>query len=243
MSGRSADILRVLDAGCESFTFPMLDNGYVYLAATRLSLFRSPEDWAIVFEVFGFSPREGTPSTVIQTFASRLRDRDPPERYVTRAAYENYLANHPHDDLRSVYPLGQIDWEDAECVTDGAREVRLRGRPVKLPELDVYQRYGIELAEPERVHVFEACRYLAEIEREDVLATNEERRVSIPPEMKQLMMLDEWHHPNIVADDRPSRSQTFQHLARVLETGDVREYTPTEPPNTHWRNWPDGGSL
>jgi hypothetical protein len=43
MSGRSADILRVLDAGCESFTFPMLDNGYVYLAATRLSLFRSPE--------------------------------------------------------------------------------------------------------------------------------------------------------------------------------------------------------
>src|SRR5579883_602138 len=110
MSGRAADILRVLDAGCESFRFPALDNGYVYLAAARLSLFRSVTDWAVVFEVFGFSPREGTPSTVIQTFASRLRDRDPPERYVTRAAYENYLANHPHDEFRAVYPLGQIDW-------------------------------------------------------------------------------------------------------------------------------------
>jgi hypothetical protein len=243
MSGRAADILRVLDAGCDSFTFPMLDNGYVYLAATRLSLFRSPEDWAVVFEVFGFSPREGTPSTVIQTFASRLRDRDPPERYVTRAAYENYLTNHPHDEFRSAYPLGQIDWEDAERVADGVREVTLRGRKVKLPELDEYERHGIELIEADRVHVFEACRYLAEIGREDVLATNHERRVSVLPELNQLMLLDEWHHPNVVEDERPSRAPTFQQLAKVLETGDVREYAPPDAPNTHWRNWPDGGSL
>ncbi len=243
MSGRAADILRVLDAGCESFRFPALDNGYVYLAAARLSLFRSVTDWAVVFEVFGFSPREGTPSTVIQTFASRLRDRDPPERYVTRAAYENYLANHPHDEFRAVYPLGQIDWEDAERVAENVRHVTLRGRPVRLPELDEYERHGIELVEPGRVHIFEACRYLADIAREDVLATEGERRVSVLPEMQPLLVLEEWHHPDVVADDRPSRSETFRQLARVLETGDVREYAPPEPPNTHWRNWPDGGTL
>ena len=37
-------ILQVFDGCCESYTFPMLDNGYVYLAATRLSLHRSPSD-------------------------------------------------------------------------------------------------------------------------------------------------------------------------------------------------------
>lgn len=36
---------------CYRFTFPMLDNGYFYLAATRMSLYRSPEDWALVIEV------------------------------------------------------------------------------------------------------------------------------------------------------------------------------------------------
>ena len=69
-------ILAILDRCCDSFTFPMLDNGYVYLAATRLSLYRSVSDWAMVIEVFGFSPRAGLPDTSILTFASRLHNRD-----------------------------------------------------------------------------------------------------------------------------------------------------------------------
>ena len=53
------EILSILDRCCDAFTFPMLDNGYVYLAATQLSLYRSTMDWAVVIEVFGFSPRAG----------------------------------------------------------------------------------------------------------------------------------------------------------------------------------------
>jgi hypothetical protein len=33
------DILSILDGCCGAFSFPMLDNGYVYLAGTRLSLY------------------------------------------------------------------------------------------------------------------------------------------------------------------------------------------------------------
>ena len=43
-----SEILRVLDRGAEAYVFPMLDDGYVYLAATRMSLHRSEEDWALV---------------------------------------------------------------------------------------------------------------------------------------------------------------------------------------------------
>jgi hypothetical protein len=105
-------------------------------------------------------------------------------------------------------------------------------------------RHGIELEQPPRVQVFELCRFLADVAREQVLATPKERRVSVLPEMGQILQLEEWHHPNVVdEEERPSGSETFQQLARVLATGDVRLYQPSQPPNTHWRNWPEGGRL
>jgi len=124
------EILSILDRCCDDFTFPMLDNGYVYLAATRLSLYRSATDWAIVIEVFGFSPRAGLPDTHIYTFASRLHDRDPPEGYFNRQAYENYLANNPHNESRFVFPVDEGPWQDAESgVRCSKSECDRRARP------------------------------------------------------------------------------------------------------------------
>ncbi len=64
------------------------------------------------------------------------------------------------------------------------------------------------------------------------------------PELKKLMQLEEWHHPDVVDDEhRPRGSETFRQLAEVLVSGDARDYAPTCPSNTHWSNWPDGGTL
>ncbi len=243
----SEDILTVLDRCCDSFTFPMLDNGYVYLARTRLSLYRSDADWAMVIEVFGFSPRSGLPDTMIHTFASQLHDRDPPERYVNRDAYERYLLNNPHNESRFVFPVSEGPWHDAansEFVARESKEVMVRDQAVELPSLDEYAIHGIELEQAPQVQVFELCRFLADIVPNKVLATAQERRISVLPDMMQLLQLEEWHHPNVVdEDERPSGSETFQQLARVLATADVMLYRPTHPPSTHWRNWPEGGRL
>jgi hypothetical protein len=123
------EILSILDRCCDAFTFPMLDNGYVYLAATRLSLYRSHADWAMVIEVFGFSPRAGMPDTHIHTFASRLYNRDGPADYMNRHAYENYLARNPNNDSRFIFPIDGGPWQDAEepeFVAADAREVVVR---------------------------------------------------------------------------------------------------------------------
>lgn len=48
---------------------------------------------------------------------------------------------------------------------------------------------------------------------------------------------EEWNN------SRPSSYETWPQLAEVLATGDTRHYQPTLPPNTHWRHWPDSGSL
>src|SRR5215470_16159743 len=124
MRWKSKDVLAILDECAANFTFPMLDNGYVYLAAARLSVHRTEEDWGMVIEVFGYSPRAGLPDTHIHTFASTLHNRDSEQQYKERRAYENYLTNHAHDESRFVFPISSGDWQDPEScdyVAEGAK--------------------------------------------------------------------------------------------------------------------------
>lgn len=239
------EILAILDDGARGFRLPALDNGFVYLAATRLSVHGSAEDWAVVFEIFGFSPRQADPDLGVTTFASRLHERDAPETYASREAYEAYLANNPNSDSRFFHPLDDEAWQDPEhdLVAIGAGSVRIRGATHTLPEIGTYADHDIHLGSSPRVATFELCRYLADVARDEVLATPAERRVSVLPGLQELLVLDAWNHPDIVMGERPSRSETFQQLAEVLVHSDGRRYRPSLAPNTHWRNWPGGGQL
>jgi hypothetical protein len=241
----TGNILAVLDRCCDAFTFPMLDNGYFYLAATRLSLYRAPAHWAMVFEVFGYSPRAWEPDLFIETFASTLCNRNVPEIYGKGELYDNYLANNPNNEFRAVCPTEGNEWIDERgCVVEAATELVLRDRKQAIPSFHEYSQRGIILEEPPRVQAFEFCRFLADVARDSVLATAEERRMSILPSMTQILRLEEWHHPDVKdKEDRPSGSETFQQLAQVLATGNVALYQPSRPPNTHWENWPEGGTL
>jgi hypothetical protein len=238
------EICRILDEAAESHHFPMLDNGYVYPAATRLALFRSPLDWAMVIEVFGYSPRAGEPNTCVATFGSQLCGRRSLADYVNETAYKNYLATHPNDDCTFVHPIESFEWidpEDAESVVQSA-EVKLRDKIIPLPDSEAYEKCSISLS-GDRPSVFEFCRYLAEHWRNDVLATPEEQRSHVPPVMEKILQLEEWDHPDLSNGELPSHLVTFEQLARVLATGDASHYAPVSPPNTHWSNWPDGGTL
>jgi hypothetical protein len=227
------------------YEFPMLDNGYVYLAATRLTLHRSETDWAVVTEVFGFSPRAETPYTSVCVVASRLRNRKQPSDFHP-GWYERYLQQHPNLEQRHDFPIDDDGWQDEddlELVREGLARLSVRGRVLTLPGPQEYERHGIALEKPPRIQTFELCRWLADVARHEVLATAEARRHNVPSDVPQILQLDEWHHPDLAAGERPSGSEAFQQLAEVLVTGDVDRYQPSQPPNTHWRHWPDGGRL
>src|SRR5262245_2513440 len=132
MKHAADQILSILDRCSDACTFPMLDNGYVYLAATRLSLFRSPEDWAMVIEVFGFSPRSGLPDTSIYTFASTIDHRKSARDFVSQEAYERYLANNPNNAVHAVFPIDEGDWLEGELVARGATGLTLSGPSVPM---------------------------------------------------------------------------------------------------------------
>ena len=239
-------ILSVLQKCREDFTFPMLDNGYVYLAATRLALYCSAEDWALTIEVFGFSPRSGIPDIQIYTFGSKLVRSRQEEDFVNPEAYRSYLTNNPNNDSVFVYPIDEGDWQDpddSDLLAETARAISVRGQSVSLPPRHEYSRVGIALQDESRIHVFELCRLLAIQNRESVLATPEERRICVPPELTQILQLEEWHHPDLAGEETIHDSVTFAALADALVSGKASEFKPTMPPNTHWRHWPEGGTL
>ena len=239
-------ILKILDDCCEAFTFPMLDNGYVYPAAFRLTLFRSDFDWAIVIEVFGFSPRSGLPDINVSTFASRLRNRPSRERYVNEIAYKAYLKNNPNNESRFYYPIEEGTWQDEEngdLVAVGVQDVLLRGEAIAVPSHETFEKLGIRQDSSQRTTVFELCRALAAVHRELVLATPDERRANVLTELPQILELDDWNHPDLAGGVKASDSETFQQIAKVLATGDLTQYRPSLLGNTHWRNWPGGGQL
>ena len=243
---RSGAVLDILDRCAKDFAFPMLDNGYIYLAATRLALFRSEADWALVIETFGFSPRDETPSIAVQTYASTLHNRNPPGNYVSRKAYDGYLLANSNNESRFFWPMtgqGFHDPDDNMLVAPTVTSVQLRGSRVGLPSAADLSTLGIVPEHPPRLQIFELCRYLAGTKRSAVLALPSEQRVSVAPSHSLILQLDEWRHPDLAAGERPSEIETFRHLARVLGSGDVSLYQPTVPPNTHWRHWPEGGRL
>jgi hypothetical protein len=238
----AATILEVLDASAVDCRFPSLDNGYVHLAATRLSIHRSREDWALVIEVFGFSPRAGAPDTFISTFGSTIANRKSRSDFVDKSAYDRYLATHPRDDSHAVFPVSD-EWIDDEVVAAGARTIEVRGMTVALPSQADFDRVGIQRIDGALPAVFEVCRFLAESRRSDVLATATERRFHVPADLDEVLVLDEWRHPDVIGGEMPSHVQTFVQLAEVLSGGDAALYSSSEPPNTHWSNWPKGGTL
>ncbi|WP_166415778.1 DUF7003 family protein [Cochlodiniinecator piscidefendens] len=108
-----------------------------------------------------------------------------------------------------------------------------------------YRRFlcGQRFSNAPKPGVFELCRYLAHDHREAVFASETERRVSILPEMKQILLLDEWHHPDLANGKAPSQTETFQRIASVLEQNEPKLFSTDEPVNNHWKNWPEGGTL
>jgi hypothetical protein len=89
----------------------------------------------------------------------------------------------------------------------------------------------------------DVLRTLVPEHRDILLATEEELRARIPADLPRVLQLDEWVHPDVAGQEKPSDSDTFRQLAEALVTGDISRFAPTGPPNTHWSNWPEGGSL
>jgi hypothetical protein len=223
-------VLEALDAGGVE-GLPMLDNAYIDLADVRLSGFANDARWALVLEVIGFCNRLGLPDGLLTTV------------HGFGTCFPGDLA----EDLRWGQPLRLIQddpngpaltTEDGWRISAAATSVRIRGQVVPIPsDPAVLAAKGIKLANPPHLRGEELLRALVPEQRERLLATEEELRRIVPPDLPLVIRLDEWHHPDLADDELPSATHTFQQIAEVLVWRDPNRYNPSEPPNTHWSNW------
>lgn len=229
------DILHQLDSCAEDFTFPMLDNGYVYLVDSRLSAYRDDKRWALIIEVVGFHYRAGGHDGInncLHIFGNCLD-------FAPGTNNSNFLSITENSDDGDPF-----DEEYMDSLNPEVKSILIRGQKIPIStDPGFYIQKGIELEDPSKVMIWEFLRAVNSDYKEQFLATEDEIRLRIPKDLPLILRLDEWYHNDLANEENPSQNETFQMIAKVLETGSVNLYAPTKTPNNHWRNWPEGGTL
>ncbi len=229
------EILSQLDEHARRFTFPMLDNGYVYLADTRLSAYRDESRWALLIEVVGASARAGGYdglNNCLHCYGNCLL-------CPVGTANENFLAFIEDGEGAPIF-----DEEYVWYVNRDAQSLRIRESLIPLNlDANFLASKEIVLKEVPQITGAELLRSLVPEFSSLLFATEDELRQRVPSDLAMILRLEEWNHPDLVTNELPSHNETFQMIADVLVSGDTSLYKPTFAPNTHWRNWPEGGSL
>ena len=231
----SNDILAQLDKCAEDFTFPMLDNGYVYPVESRLSGYRGDNRWVLIIEVIGFNVRAGGHDGIdncLHIFGNCLGF----EPGTNNSNFLYFAENSPEGET--------FDQEFGESLNPNIKTISMRGKIVPVSQdPEYYKTRQIELEAPPEIKIWEFLRAIKNDYGEHFFATEEEIRARIPLDLPFIIRLKEWFHPDLASGEKPSESETFQMIARVLESGDLRNYHPTKMPNNHWSNWPEGGTY
>ncbi len=231
----SNDTLKQLDDCSLDFTFPMLDNGYVYPAGTRLTAYRDDARWVIVIEVIGFSYRGGGHNGItncLHVFGNCL-DYEPGTRN------ENFLNPTNNSSDYNTFDDEEDFYLNPLCTT-----FLLRNETMPLiHDRTKYIEAGIMPEDGERINAFEFLRLLDKLYHEKLVATETEIRERIPKDLPKIIELHNWFHPDLINSDLPGNNETFKLIAEVLVTGNADLYKPGSAPNTHWANWPFGGTL
>lgn len=239
----SKEILKQLDDCSEEYAFPMLDNGYVYTADSRLSIYRDNSRWALLIEVIGYNHKpgdfhEGTENTLY--FFGNCLECEPGLDEV------NFLRRTAEGDAATF-----VQSKDTfDTLNPEATFVLVQGKPLPIAhDREFYTSRGVELEEPPYIFAWEFLRGFVPEHRELFLASDEEIRERIPKDLPLLLRLEEWYHgdpnwpDNHDGQQKPSEIETFQMIAKMIESGDVRDYCPSNKPNNHWKNWPEGGKA
>lgn len=224
----AAEILDQLDRATAGFSFPTLDNGYIYPVDVRLTAYGDDARWALVFEHIGFWYRLRGAMNSVYAFGPALRE--PPAQ-----TQRSNLVTTPEAEWQS---------DTGMSIRAGLRAITIRDTVVRLTAEDIAPaKHNDGSLVPGGLPIPDFLRRLLPLCQHLFHAPDAELRALVRPEVPQLLQLLEWEHSDAVHDVLPSHTECFPMLARALVSGDASEYAPTCEPNTHWSNWPEGGTL
>jgi hypothetical protein len=221
-------ILKSLDDAYEEGNFPAFVNFEWRFGAARMHGFSDLSDWAIVFEEFtyGFNGDIDDFAVLLQSFGSHLPRRN------LKKIFLHPIEKGPCGFL-CFFKEGESRSYHSQRLHPKASDFKIRGKtyPIKR-QPNEYKKLGIQLEHSPEILKVEFQRWLADNYRDSFFATKEELGIELP----KVLQLENWHHPS-ARGDLPSKSQTFQLIAKALETGDSSLYTMKDG-NVHWSQRP-----
>jgi len=231
------EIFRQLDQEAESFTFPMLDNGYYYHGDQKLIVYRDVNRWAMSIETLAFNNHEQTIDGITTHAAvfgnciltKEFNDNDNFFFFAEDNGLPTFLVDH------EIY---------ISYLNPDVKSIRVREQLVPANhDPQHYRAKGVDLKYPDKIVNYEFLRGLIPDYSDLFWVTRQDIAKKIPIDLPVLMTIREWCHPDLADGEKPSENEAFKQLASVISIGDTSLYNPTKEPNTHWKNWPEGGAL
>ncbi len=207
----AAEILAQFDDCADRLAFPMLDAPGFRLAAKRLHAYRDAVRWAVIIETLGCCDWEVGHAAIdncLHVFGNCL-GRPP------GATPDDYLRPTADGDEGPTF-------DDRGRARRAARAIRARGRLIPLPDQSpLRDAAGQPVAYGRRWRADDLLRWLTEGWRDALLATEDELRARLPPDLPKFLTLDAWAHPDLGSGEKPSQSVAFRQLAEALASGEL----------------------
>jgi hypothetical protein len=204
----AASILRFLDDAFERIEMPCLSNLNVDYLCSRMSAYRGPDTWLLIFNSVVWWPAADGLMAMVETVGPGA------------------IGKQGFDNDRAFAPASLRIDEPGQRVAG----IAIRGRDVDPGTLRIAPRYDLQ---PELG--FWAAVAMLDQHRDELLASAAELARFIPGGFRHLLTMDEWEHPTF--DTPASRTESFPLLAAVLEQADPSLWRPAARPNTHWSHW------
>jgi hypothetical protein len=187
---RREEILGQLDEANAAFAFPDLNHGYYYAIDVRLHAYGDDARWALIVETVGYNPRGFNVYDVLHVFGNCLIAGSP--------GFEN------GDFLARIDNLPEVE-------TPGQPETYRGGTPIVIRSTPAH------VSAPVGEALADTFRRLVPVHRELLLADAAELRRRIPADLPELLVLDQWHQPDLF-EMPPSASEVCEQIADVLVT-------------------------
>lgn len=238
------DILNCLDKAAANLDFPSFNNDKYNLLTARLTGFRNENDWALTIEEvvswYGLNGLE--PVLVIYAFGSLILINKP---FITFFPVKHSLGElgiSKEEDYQDISVAGIICdegfdvWEEDEAEIPDYILVQIRRKKILINSSKIERNLQIR-----DNFDFDLMIHLVNNYRRQILAIEAEFREIVPPELSQIIQLDNWHHPDVCNPNSefyiPSKAKSIQMIAQVLESGNPELYQPCEENNVDWRKW------
>jgi hypothetical protein len=221
--------LNDLDKHASEFNFPVFDNAYVDMAAARLTAFRGTKEWAIAFEVLGYSTNEGAFVNDLYAFGSCLLK----EGFVSSTPIMSAAPNDPLIDPQTGAWIA--DWERWMVVMKGKSYEFAPAREEYLSQgLQVPTEGGAgSLGESQVLRFFVYREGTGELfMKEDELRAE----LQLDSKMSVFLQTEQWQHPDVAGEEKPSQNVSIRSLLAALDSNSPAAFQIGFP-NTDWKHW------